>query len=247
MADEPTLRIDILDSCGLDLTIDQIVAEKFRVQARDNRAVLVQTNEEIACIQNYWASLPEDDEDGEEISIPQYIASHPELLEEYRTFSRRDIHGRESEQKVRRNTCNEQQLLSQMRVICEGQFAEVIVVIAVLEDGTQIKMFAFSANGAGVSEEDMNMSLKMLQDEISHRKTLKIFLVHTHPDQLAKSKVKSTYTGPVIGFISNNALTDNDIKIADRISLQFFPEIPLCMIAVSENGLTYEYDSAVQS
>ncbi|KKQ71622.1 MAG: hypothetical protein UT33_C0008G0040 [Candidatus Peregrinibacteria bacterium GW2011_GWC2_39_14] len=233
----------------LDLRIDDAVMQKFRAMARENSANIAESNLYIEQRQAFWASLP-DDGVGEEVSVAQYIEMNPHLLRAYdnmiSSVQVRANAGLLFSQKVRKNSTKEAEFIAQVRRICEGgEFVEVFVIIAVLDDGAQIKKFAFSAID-WVKEEDINLAVVDLKKELGQRKPIKMFSLHNHPDQLAKSKIKSVHPGPEIGFISTNSLTVEDINEADRMHHEFFPGVPLLEIAVSESGLTYEYEVSVQ-
>ena len=118
-----------------------------------------------------------------------------------------------------------------------------MVIVGKRKDGSVIKKIAFSASADEVKADDMDNEVQALTTQVPSSDLERVYLIHTHPDMYAKTTIKEQRTGPSVGFISNISLTDRDVRSADNCQKRFFPGIPVTMIAVGENKLTYSYEA----
>ncbi|MGV8086940.1 MAG: hypothetical protein ACP5N1_04880 [Candidatus Woesearchaeota archaeon] len=227
----------------LDLSIDKLVLEKLKSKILTNASLqksLADSNIELEAGINMYASL-EDKGNGNKISVIDYLINNPECLDsqKLRTINRIGLNWIE---KSREYTSSEKKFCEQARELCNNKFGEIFQYVVLSKDASIKKYVAFSARADGVDEKDITDAIPEIEWNNLRNNSELVILVHNHPDFYRDTKVFENRDGPTEGFITNGALSRQDIRLADEIYFnRLFGKVPVVMMAINEIGLTHLY------
>lgn len=223
---------------ALDVTIDSAALEAACIEAQINPRIRQNIEENECHLEDtiaHYASLL-DKGTGNAITIREYLCRNIHIIREHRKRKVRRW-GTAWEEESRISNGHEREFCAQARRVAKGRFTEVLQGIYIRADNTAQKYLAFSGKATGVDEEDILRALAPQQ----HTDLKLVVLVHNHPDLLRDSKVFAERSGETIGLIATNGLSRADIDFTDRFYKQFGGEVPVVMMAISEDGLTHTY------